>query len=74
MNSESSSTEFGKDIIFGEIVSLVSNKVASSDVSSENYISTENMLPNCGGVTIASSLPNAKNLTGFAKVIPYFQI
>ena len=67
MNSETSSTEFGKDIIFGEIVSLVSNKVASSDVSSENYISTDNMLPNCGGVTIASSLPNANKFNGFCE-------
>ena len=34
-------------------------KIDVSDLTKLNYISTENMLPNKGGITTASSLPGA---------------
>lgn len=51
----------------------------TSKITLENYISTENMIPNKGGVTIASSLPNAKTASAYkpndillSNIRPYF--
>lgn len=40
-----------------DICSYRKGKVEVSSLTSENYISTENMLPNKGGITYATSLP-----------------
>ena len=62
-----------------DISKIITNKVNGCELSNENYISTENMLPNCGGVTTASSVPTTK-VTAFLKedillsnIRPYFK-
>ena len=51
----------------------------TSNITFENYISTENMLPNKGRVTVASSLPDVKSTSAYKKddillsnIRPYF--
>ena len=62
-----------------DISKIITNKVNGCELSNENYISTENMLPNCGGVTSASSVPTTK-VTSFlegdvllSNIRPYFK-
>lgn len=50
---------------FGNLVQFVSDKCQVKEVSVENYISTENMVPNFGGVTLASGVPLAGSVTKF---------
>ena len=56
------------------------NRISIENLSIENYISTENMLQERGGVTIASNLPNTSTTTGFeigniliSNIRPYFK-
>ena len=51
---------------FGNLVQFVSDKCQVKEVSVENYISTENMVPNFGGVTLASGVPLAGSVTKFS--------
>ena len=51
----------------------------TSNITYENYISTENMIQNRGGVTIASSLPDVKSTSAYkvndillSNIRPYF--
>ena len=51
----------------------------TSDITFENYITTENMIENRGGVKIASSLPDAKSTSAYkpndillSNIRPYF--
>ena len=62
-----------------DICQYVSDRVATTSLSTSNYISTENMLPNKGGVVIANGLPLG-NAVAFAKndvlvsnIRPYFK-
>lgn len=62
-----------------DICQYVSDRVATTSLSTSNYISTENMLPNKGGVVIANGLP-VGNAVAFAKddvlvsnIRPYFK-
>ena len=62
-----------------ELCSYVKTKVETSNYSIEDYISTENMLPEKGGITIASSFPSGK-VTEFqendiliSNIRPYFK-
>ena len=55
------------EILFGEIVELITEKVSTSEITLQNYISTENMISNCGGVEKASSLPNANKCNSFCE-------
>lgn len=62
-----------------DICSYVKTKVETSNYSIEDYISTENMLPEKGGITVASSLPSGK-VTEFqendiliSNIRPYFK-
>ena len=62
-----------------EICSYVKTKVETSNYSMEDYISTENMLPEKGGITVASSFPSGK-VTEFqendiliSNIRPYFK-
>ena len=48
-----------------DICQYVSDRVATTSLSTSNYISTENMLPNKGGVVIANGLP-VGNAVAFA--------
>jgi len=51
---------------FGNLVQFVSDKCQVKEVSVENYISTENMVPNFGGITLASGVPLAGSVTKFS--------
>ena len=55
-------------------------KIATDEVTEENYISTENMIAEKGGVTTASSLPSTKTVSKYEKndvlisnIRPYFK-
>lgn len=51
---------------FGNLVQCVSDKCQVKEISVENYISTENMVPNFGGITLASRVPLAGSVTKFS--------
>lgn len=62
------------------ICSFSSRRISLSCLNIKNYVSTENMLPNKGGIKHASSLPNTKNTTLFtcgdtllSNIRPYFK-
>ena len=46
-----------RKIKLGEVAEYISEKINSSILERKNYISTENMLPNNNGITLASSIP-----------------
>ena len=46
-----------RKIKLGEVAEYISEKINSSILEKKNYISTENMLPNNNGITLASSIP-----------------
>ena len=45
---------------------IITEKIDGSTLTHDNYISTENMMSNCGGVVAAASVPSTK-VTCFAK-------
>ena len=56
------------------------DRISRSDVSIDDYISTENMLPEKGGVTFAANLPEVKTLPKYVEsdillsnIRPYFK-
>ena len=58
---------------------IITTKVDGTTLTRDNYISTENMLSNCGGVVASSSVPSTK-VTRFSKrdvllsnIRPYFK-
>lgn len=53
--------------ILSDITSVVNDRCGVNNLCIETYISTENMLPNYGGVKIASKLPVAGSFTYFMK-------
>ena len=62
-----------------DICKILTEKINSASLSESNYISTENMLPNFEGITIATSIPKG-NVTYFKKddillsnIRPYFK-
>lgn len=50
---------------FGDIVEFISTKQSVKNSNLATYISTENMLPEFGGVALAASLPNGGSVTQF---------
>ena len=57
-----------KKILFlKDIVSIVTSKVSVDEVDIQNYISTENMIPNLGGIFESDSKPLKGNITAFKK-------
>lgn len=61
------------------VASIVNTKIDASILTAHTYISTECMLPNCGGIENSSSIPNGK-VTSFDKndillsnIRPYFK-
>lgn len=69
-----------KDVKLGEICSYVKERVDVSSLTRYSYISTENMLPNRGGVGLASSIPDAGGVIAYKKndvlvsnIRPYFK-
>lgn len=49
-----------KSYILDDVIDIISNKIDSKNLVLEKYISTENMLPDRGGVGLANSLPTGK--------------
>lgn len=63
-----------KSLKLSDIAYLSSDKIEMQDVGLNNYISTDNMLPDKSGVEPAIKLPSAKRVSHFEKGISYFQI
>lgn len=68
-----------KECKLGDVATTTTTKISCSDITS-NYISTENMLPDKGGIVAASSLPNSGNVSIYHKgdvlvsnIRPYFK-
>ena len=65
--------------ILGDVVKYANSRISVDKLSAENYISTENMLPNRGGIVLASSLPTGnavkyyKGQTLVSNIRPYFK-
>ena len=66
-------------MLISNCCNLITNKIDVSQLTTSNYISTENLLPNFGGITIATNLPKGK-VTKFEKenilmsnIRPYFK-
>ena len=62
-----------------QLVSYSSEKINSKYLTKSNYISTENMLPNIGGIIESSNIPPNSNMCKFEKndillsnIRPYF--
>ena len=51
--------------LFSEVAQFVTTKISVNTLSLEQYISTENMLPNIGGIEPIASLPAIKKCTSF---------
>ena len=62
-----------------DICQYVSERVATATLTKENYISTENMLPNRGGIVTASGLPSGNTIAFsvgdilVSNIRPYFR-
>lgn len=56
-----------KEYQLGEITDLVSERVPISTATLDNYISTENMKNDFGGVSTAEKLPTATSINSFKK-------
>lgn len=64
----------------GEISTFPNDKINLSELNTSNYISTENMLENRGGITTAKSIPVTTQVPGFRRgdvlisnIRPYFK-
>lgn len=62
------------------LCSYVKDKVAVDTLSTKTYISTENMVPNKGGIEVASSLPSVQYTQAYSEgdvlvsnIRPYFK-
>ena len=69
-----------KEYKLEELCEYRKDKVKIADINLYNYISTENMMPNKGGIDIASNLPNSKTVGRYLKgdilisnIRPYFK-
>ncbi len=66
--------------LLSNICDYINEKIAVNDLSDENYISTENMLPNKSGIVKASTLPNLQLTPAYqendvliSNIRPYFR-
>ena len=80
MKSERSWGRLGMKSKLSDICSYRNEKIAVAELDRENYISTENMLPDKNGVTIATSLPKTIQTQKYDKgdilvsnIRPYFK-
>lgn len=69
-----------EDCVLANICHYVKDRRSTDGLSVDNYISTENLLPNKGGYTTASSVPEGVQVTDFCKgdvlvsnIRPYFK-
>ena len=56
-----------KNYKLNDIITVVNDKCSVANLCIETYISTENILPNYGGIKIASKLPTTGTFTRFKK-------
>ena len=80
MKSERSWGRLGMKFKLSDICIYAKGKVDVSGLTDTDYISTENMLPNKGGITTASSLPSTAQTQAYKKddvlvsnIRPYFK-
>src|SRR5699024_7368413 len=69
-----------KDVMLQDICFYVKDRVSVNDITTNNYISTENLLPEKKGKVSAAKLPNAKTVinckkgdTLISNIRPYFK-
>ena len=69
-----------KEYKLGDICKYNTERISLNLLNEDNYISTENMLPNIGGITISSNLPTSGNAIHFyegdtliSNIRPYFK-
>ena len=69
-----------KEVTLGDICYYGKDRTEASKLDNSNYISTENMLPNRGGITIAATLPTGELTPSFvngdilvSNIRPYFR-
>ncbi len=56
-----------KEVRLGDVVDLISEKIVTDSLNKTNYISTENMIENFGGVTLSSNIPSNTRINSFKK-------
>ncbi len=49
----------------GEVASYINEKINVKKIDPEKYISTENLIPNKGGITLAQTIPKTGNINKF---------
>ena len=54
-----------KEVILDDVLMMSKAKIDSKDIDIESYVSTDNMLPDFGGVTAAEKLPSASKFTAY---------
>ena len=69
-----------KEYSLGDICAYRKQKISIENINVDNYISTENMLQDKKGITVANSIPNAKNVDSYlnsdvliSNIRPYFK-
>ena len=67
-------------LVLNDVAKFMTSKVDVSEINETNYVSTENMISNKGGITIASSLPDTKSVRKYFpkdilinNIRPYFK-
>ena len=67
-------------LVLNDVAKFMTSKIEVSEINETNYISTENMISNKGGITIASSLPDTKSVRKYLpkdilinNIRPYFK-
>ena len=66
------SVEFNKEYELGDFAYFSNEKISAEEVSQEEYISTENMVVDRGGVEKASKLPSVSKFNSFQKTDTLF--
>lgn len=69
-----------RTVLLGDVAQYMTNKVPVGDVKLSDYVSTENLLPDKAGLSLAANLPQAGKVTRFkegdvlvSNIRPYFK-
>ena len=67
-------------MIVSEIAVQIRGRIPASAIRAEDYVSTDNMRPNFGGIATSSSMPQSGNVTAYqvgdillSNIRPYFR-
>ena len=67
-------------MVVSEVASQIRDRIPASAIRAEDYVTTDNMRPNFGGIDASSSLPPSGNVTAFqegdillSNIRPYFR-